>query len=286
MIVVADPPLVRPGRRVSRWRAGRCRSMIGAAVLLAVLAGCSASSQEAVTLTVSTTVSGVAVSAAPDPSSTPPRSAPLPSSESTSSESTTTTLSSAEPTTATATASPSPTSRPSSSRSVSSTKKTAISAAISSTTGPTQASADLNVAGPDHGPACAVDPQYSDEAPTGLRADVRAAWVAVKKLARTKGVSLCLNDGKRSRSQQLALFDQYVEDFGIDAARVYVLTPQKSAHVKGYAVDVQPAAGFSWLQAGRGRYGWCRIYENEPWHFEYSPAYRAGCPARLPMPVR
>lgn len=258
--------------------------MIGAAVLLAVLAGCSASSQEAVTLTVSTTVSGVAVSAAPDPSSTPPRSAPLPSSESTSSESTTTTLSSAEPTTATA--SPSPTSRPSSSRSVSSTKKTAISAAISSTTGPTQASADLNVAGPDHGPACAVDPQYSDEAPTGLRADVRAAWVAVKKLARTKGVSLCLNDGKRSRSQQLALFDQYVEDFGIDAARVYVLTPQKSAHVKGYAVDVQPAAGFSWLQAGRGRYGWCRIYENEPWHFEYSPAYRAGCPARLPMPVR
>jgi len=256
--------------------------MIGAAALLAVLSGCSASSQEAVTLTVVNTVSGVAVSAAPDPSSTPPRSAPLPSAESTSSESTMPALSSAEPTTS----SPSPTSRPSSSRSVSSTKKAAISAAIGSTTGPTQASADLNVAGPDHGPACAVDPQYSDEAPTGLRADVRTAWVAVKKLARTKGVSLCLNDGKRSRSQQLALFDQYVEDFGIDAARVYVLTPQKSAHVKGYAVDVQPVAGFSWLQAGRGRYGWCRIYENEPWHFEYSTAYRAGCPARLPMPVR
>ena len=71
------------------------------------------------------------------------------------------------------------------------------------------------------------------------------------------------------------------------AARTYVLTPAKSAHVKGYAVDVQPAAAYQWLQATKGKLGWCRIYDNEPWHFEYSLVYRAsGCPDRLPMPVR
>lgn len=83
MIVPADPPRQRQGRRVSRWLAGRRGSMVGAAALLVVLTGCSASGQEAVTLTVSTTVSGSTASAAPGPGSTSPRSAPLPAPEST-----------------------------------------------------------------------------------------------------------------------------------------------------------------------------------------------------------
>ncbi|MET3803467.1 LAS superfamily LD-carboxypeptidase LdcB [Nakamurella sp. UYEF19] len=147
-------------------------------------------------------------------------------------------------------------------------------------------SADPNVAGPGDGPACSVDPQYSDEAPTGLRADVRAGWVAIKKLAASKKVTLCLNDGKRSAAQQIALFDEYVKDYGEANARFYVLPPAKSAHVKGYAVDVQPATAYQWLQATKGRQGWCRMYDNEPWHFEYSTSYqKAGCPARLPKPI-
>ena len=37
----------------------------------------------------------------------------------------------------------------------------------------------------------------------------------------------------------------------------------------------------------QGSYGFCRIYDNEAWHFEYNPAYRvAGCPKRLPKPER
>ena len=147
--------------------------------------------------------------------------------------------------------------------------------------------ADVNTPGPDDGPPCAVAPQYSDEPPTGLRPDVLAAWVAVKKYAKSQGVVLCLNDGKRSAAQQLALYHQYVQQFGKAAADSYVLPPTKSAHVKGYAVDVQPAVAYRWLQATSGRYGWCRIYDNEAWHFEYSRDYRiTGCPARLPMPVR
>lgn len=147
--------------------------------------------------------------------------------------------------------------------------------------------ADLDAPGPDNGPSCSVDPQYSDEAPTGLRPDVLAAWVAVQKYAASKQVVMCLNDGKRSAAQQLALYDEYVQQYGKAAANVYVLPPDKSAHVEGYAVDVQPATAYQWLQATRGARGWCRIYDNEPWHFEYSRDYQStGCPARLPKPVR
>ena len=154
------------------------------------------------------------------------------------------------------------------------------------TTGPTQASADVNVAGPEGGPPCAVAKQYSDEAPTGLRPDVKAAWLATRKRAAALGVTLCLNDGKRSAAQQVALFQLYVKKYGTAAAHDYVLPPGKSAHVKGYAVDVQPAAAYRWLQATKGKLGWCRIYDNEAWHFEYSTVYaHSGCPVRQPRPL-
>lgn len=150
-----------------------------------------------------------------------------------------------------------------------------------------QPSADPAVPGPDNGPPCRVAPRYSDEPTTGLRADVIAGWrTAVARAARA-GVVLCLNDGKRSAAQQRAIFTQYVQKYGSrQLAREYVLPPEKSAHVKGYAVDVQPANAYQWLQATRGSLGWCRIYDNEPWHFEFSAGYvGAGCPARLPRPV-
>ncbi|GGL95804.1 D-alanyl-D-alanine carboxypeptidase family protein [Nakamurella endophytica] len=143
-----------------------------------------------------------------------------------------------------------------------------------------------DVPGPDDGPACSVDPQYSDEAPTGLRPAVQAAWRSARSQAARQRITLCLNDGKRSRAQQLALFDDYVRQYGSEEiARQYVLPPGKSAHVSGYAVDVQPASAYRWLQATTGRLGWCRIYDNEPWHFEYAARYRStGCPPRLPEP--
>ncbi len=142
------------------------------------------------------------------------------------------------------------------------------------------------MAGPDDGPPCAIAKQYSDEPPTGLRADVKAAWISTKRAAARKGVTLCLNDGKRSAAQQVALFNEYVKEYGEAAAHFYVLPPGKSAHVKGYAVDVQPASAYQWLQATKGKLGWCRIYDNEAWHFEYSRVYAtSGCPARQPKPL-
>lgn len=145
--------------------------------------------------------------------------------------------------------------------------------------------ADPDAAGPEHGPSCPADPQYSNEATTGLRSDAVAAWTATVAAAKAAGVTLCLNDGKRSRAQQQAQFDTYVKEYGEEVAKQLVLPPDKSAHVIGIAIDVQPAAGYQWLQDTAGSLGFCRIYDNEPWHFEYHPGYAPeGCPKRLPAP--
>jgi len=145
--------------------------------------------------------------------------------------------------------------------------------------------ADPDAPGDDAGEPCPSDPQYFDEQPIGLRPDVAAAWQSAVATAATVGVQLCLNDGKRSRAQQQATYDDYVKQFGTAMANDYVLPPDKSAHVLGYAIDVQPYAAYTWLQGTSGSLGFCRTYDNEVWHFEYDPAFMTGgCPARAAHP--
>jgi LAS superfamily LD-carboxypeptidase LdcB len=149
------------------------------------------------------------------------------------------------------------------------------------------APADPDTPGPVTGPPCPADHAYVDEAPTGMRSDVILAWKAVVRAGKAKKIIVCLNDGKRSRAQQQAQYDAYVKQYGKAVANQLVLPPNKSAHVIGIAVDVQPAKAYQWLQSTKGALGFCRIYDNEAWHFEFNPAYRVdGCPARLPKPER
>lgn len=118
-----------------------------------------------------------------------------------------------------------------------------------------------------------------------MRADAAAAWSAADAAAAAAGVSLCLADGKRSRAQQQATYDEYVAEFGTEMAAQYVLPPDRSAHVLGLAVDVQPYAAYTWLEGTKGALGFCRTYDNEAWHFEFDQQFvTAGCPARLPHP--
>ena len=97
---------------------------------------------------------------------------------------------------------------------------------------------------------------------------------------------MCVHDGKRSRAQQQATFDDYVTQYGVAAAEQYVLPPDRSAHVAGYAIDVQPAASAAWLDATNGSLGFCRMYDNEVWHFEFADTFRLGCPPQRAAPVR
>lgn len=142
------------------------------------------------------------------------------------------------------------------------------------------------VPGPETGPPCVTDPRYVDESPRGLRADALDAWERASAEAAAHGVTLCLQDGKRSRRQQQAQFDDYVRRYGsAESARQYVLPPHESMHVLGVAVDVQPPAAAAWLERTAGALGWCRQYENEPWHFEFGAGHRtAGCPPWRPHP--
>lgn len=151
----------------------------------------------------------------------------------------------------------------------------------------TTATPIMDIPGPDGGPRCAVDERYFDEPTDGLDAAATKKWGAAVDAAAAAGVTLCLNDGKRSRTQQQEIYDDYLRDYGESVADELVLPPDKSSHVTGFAIDVQPAEAYRWLQATKGSFGWCRTYENEPWHFEYRAAYaKKGCPDRLPEPVR
>jgi hypothetical protein len=140
------------------------------------------------------------------------------------------------------------------------------------------------VPGPETGPTCAVDKRYVDEETFGMRPDVVDAWNALRAKAKAQNITLCVNDGKRSRAQQQREFDKAVERFGsVEQAKKWALQPETSMHVKGIAVDIQPLNSASWVDKNGGALGWCRRYDNEKWHFEYDPAYVTnGCPALLP----
>ncbi|WP_235783384.1 D-alanyl-D-alanine carboxypeptidase family protein [Amycolatopsis orientalis] len=140
------------------------------------------------------------------------------------------------------------------------------------------------VPGPETGPTCAVDKRYVDEETYGMRPDVVDAWKALRAKAKAQNITLCVNDGKRSRAQQQREFDKAVERFGsVEQAKKWALQPETSMHVKGIAVDIQPLNSASWVDKNGGALGWCRRYDNEKWHFEYDPAYTTnGCPPLLP----
>lgn len=98
--------------------------------------------------------------------------------------------------------------------------------------------------------------------------------------AADEGVGIEVNSGWRSPAYQERLLDEATATYGSrDRAARWVATPETSAHVSGDAVDVGPSEAASWLAARGAAYGLCRVYGNEPWHFELRPyAVGGGCP--------
>ena len=102
--------------------------------------------------------------------------------------------------------------------------------------------------------------------------------------AAADGVELRVTSGWRSRDKQQRLYEEAIAKYGsAQAARRWVLPPAESAHVRGGAVDVGPESGASWLDGHGVRFGLCRRYDNEPWHFERLAAAKGStCPRREP----
>jgi hypothetical protein len=105
--------------------------------------------------------------------------------------------------------------------------------------------------------------------------------------AAVDGVELVVDSGWRSPAYQEHLLDEAVSKYGSEAeAAQWVATPDTSAHVSGHAVDIGPPAGAAWLSEHGDRYGLCRIYGNEPWHYELRPeALDQGCPPTYADPT-
>jgi zinc D-Ala-D-Ala carboxypeptidase len=101
------------------------------------------------------------------------------------------------------------------------------------------------------------------------------------------GVEFFVNSGWRSPEYQEQLLHEAVSEYGSEAeAARWVATPDTSAHVAGYAVDIGPSDATAWLSEHGAEYGLCQIYGNEPWHFELRPeAIDHGCPPMYADPT-
>jgi LAS superfamily LD-carboxypeptidase LdcB len=115
----------------------------------------------------------------------------------------------------------------------------------------------------------------------GLTPGTLRAYRAAAAAMSADGIELTLTSGFRSRAEQQQLYEQAIDKYGSpDAARVWVLPPQESQHVRGVAVDVAPREAARWLDEHGARFGLCRTMDWEWWHFEYDAGWqRAGsCP--------
>ncbi|KXO90727.1 M15 family metallopeptidase [Tsukamurella pseudospumae] len=117
----------------------------------------------------------------------------------------------------------------------------------------------------------------------GLVPALAQAYSAAYRAAAAEGVALSVTSGKRSWAQQESLWTQGVAQYGSPAAaRRWVLPPAESTHVSGEAVDVGPWQGAAWLQANGNRWGLCRTFGNEWWHFELVTSAGGACPPTVP----
>ncbi|SED66517.1 D-alanyl-D-alanine carboxypeptidase [Amycolatopsis tolypomycina] len=136
--------------------------------------------------------------------------------------------------------------------------------------------------GRGHGALPAGLPVFDDESPAvaNLDPDLLDALRRAATDAAADGVVFVVNGGWRSWAYQEQLRRQAIAKHGSEAAAArWVTTADKSAHVRGQAVDVGPPAARAWLAEHGARYGLCQVYRNEPWHYELRPeAVVHGCP--------
>jgi hypothetical protein len=101
--------------------------------------------------------------------------------------------------------------------------------------------------------------------------------------AASAGVRFVVNSGWRSAAYEEQLRREAVAKYGSEAeAARWVATGTTSPHVAGDAVDIGPTVATRWLSAHGAAYGLCRIYRNEPWHYELRPD---GCPPMYADPT-
>ena len=107
-------------------------------------------------------------------------------------------------------------------------------------------------------------------------------FAAAQRAAALEGVNLYITSGFRTRTRQEILFANAIKKYGNETeAAKWVLPPQFSHHPRGLAIDVnypKDPSGAKWLEDNGARFGLCRVYANEWWHFEGVIAPGQACP--------
>ena len=119
-----------------------------------------------------------------------------------------------------------------------------------------------------------------------IHPELQQRFNTARLFAARDGVALVITSGFRSLERQEFLYKREVEIRGSETeAAKWVLPAQASKHPKGLAIDVNypmDPAGAIWLERNGWRFGICRVYANEWWHFEGVIAPGGKCPALSP----
>jgi len=130
---------------------------------------------------------------------------------------------------------------------------------------------------------------FDDEIPAvaNLDPDLLGALRRAATDAADDGVKFYVNSGWRSPKYQNRLLREAVSRYGSkEKAARWVATADTSPHVSAVAIDIGHFDATEWLSRHGARYGLCRIYINEPWHYELRPkAIDHGCPPMYANPA-
>ena len=122
--------------------------------------------------------------------------------------------------------------------------------------------------------------------PKALDKQVMYRFKAAQAAAAEDGQKIYIVSGFRSLSRQKTLFNNAIRKYGsIDEASKWVAPPLVSHHPWGIAIDVNypnEPVGAGWLETHGAKFGLCRVFENEWWHFEPVIAPGWKCPALVP----
>lgn len=128
-----------------------------------------------------------------------------------------------------------------------------------------------------------ASPAHADAGTAGLDPVLATAYAQAAAAAHDDGVPLHITSGARTRAEQQQLWRDAIGTYGSpEAARRWVLPPDESTHVGGHAIDVGPQAGAAWLERNGNRWGLCRTFANEWWHFEVATIPGTPCPRMWP----
>lgn len=127
---------------------------------------------------------------------------------------------------------------------------------------------------------------YSLIRPTALDKQLVYRFKAAQAAAAKEGQRIYIVSGFRSLSRQKTLYNQAIRKYRtVDQASKWVAPPLVSHHPWGIAIDVNypnEPVGAGWLEVHSSKFGLCRVFENEWWHFEPVIAPGWKCPALVP----